>query len=594
MKQHDADDGTTRTRYVPYWLVVMVCYVVSFSGAASLWVRDYRDVQIAAEVLAREQGAIVFNLIQLSRQWNAEHGGVWVEETASSPANPYLDHAERDLLTVDGKRLTMVNPAYMTRQMAEMAGESDTGLRLRFHLTSLNPIRPDNRADVWESESLRMFEAGAKERLSYFDAGTGSQASHTGSPAYRYMAPLPVTSACMDCHAKQNYKVGDIRGGISVTMEANHFRDMVRSQRESKTVSYFAMALLFALLLHSVAWRSYRYAAHMRRIQREQELTILERTAALSESGARYRGVFDTVTEAIMVLDDRGTVVQVNPAFTRITGYTAEVAVGQSVDFLRSGHHDQKFFAMMDAALVAQGHWEGDYWIRRQDGGLLVVWQSVTRLRGELPAASGGVVPMAAEAGSVLSGGLVITFFDITARKTEEDAVRHLAQHDLLTELPNRGLFLDRLGKALEQAERHQRLLAVMYFDLDKFKAANDTLGHAAGDAILQQTAQRALRCVRAADTVARFGGDEFAILLPEVHGEDEALDIAGRLVASMAEPFFLSEGKAEVSVSVGLALFPVHGTTALELQQRADKALYAVKRAGRNACRIYSPDCEA
>ena len=584
------DQQNTVARYVPYWLMVLVCYVVAFSGAAALWVRDYREVETDAEVLAREQGAIVFSLIQLSRQWNAGHGGVWVKETATNPPNPYLDHPERDLVTVDGIRLTMVNPAYMSRQMAELASAADSRLRLRFHLTSLNPIRPGNQADDWESESLRLFETGVKERLSYFEAGVVAQASNASSPVYRYMAPLRVNAACMACHAKQGYKVGDIRGGISVTMEANHFRDMVRSHQESKTVSYFAMAFLVALLLHAATWRSYRFAAHMRRIQREQGVTIQERTAALSESEARYRGVFDTATEAIMVLDDGGHVAQVNPAFTRITGYSAEEAVGQTVGFLRSGHHEQKFFAEMDATLVAEGHWEGDVWMRRKDGSLLVVWQSVTRL----PGVATGELSLAAEAGSVMSGGMVLTFFDITARKTEEEATRHLAQHDLLTELPNRGLFLDRLGKALEQAERHQRVLAVMYFDLDKFKAANDTLGHAAGDAILQQTGQRALRCVRASDTVARFGGDEFAILLPEVGGEREALEIAHRLVASMAEPFFLSEGKADITVSVGLALFPAHGATAQVLQQHADKALYAVKRAGRNACRVYSSDCDA
>ena len=240
------DQQNTVARYVPYWLMVLVCYVVAFSGAAALWVRDYREVETDAEVLAREQGAIVFSLIQLSRQWNAGHGGVWVKETATNPPNPYLDHPERDLVTVDGTRLTMVNPAYMSRQMAELASAADSRLRLRFHLTSLNPIRPGNQADDWESESLRLFETGVKERLSYFEAGVVAQASNASSPVYRYMAPLRVNAACMACHAKQGYKVGDIRGGISVTMEANHFRDMVRSHQESKTVSYFAMAFLVA------------------------------------------------------------------------------------------------------------------------------------------------------------------------------------------------------------------------------------------------------------------------------------------------------------------------------------------------------------
>jgi len=200
-----------------------------------------------------------------------------------------------------------------------------------------------------------------------------------------------------------------------------------------------------------------------------------------------------------------------------------------------------------------------------------VVWLSIVRV-------AGGDQPVR----------FVATLADITQRKEVEEELRHQAYHDPLTDLPNRALFADRLRVALLQAQRHERSLALCFIDLDNFKPVNDRLGHAAGDDLLVEAARRMRFSVRAADTLARLGGDEFGALLTEVGSRAEVEEVATRIVADLARPFELKAGTAHISCSIGIALFPEHGTDVEALQHNADAALYEVKEASRNAYRIF------
>jgi hypothetical protein len=180
--------------------------LLGFLGVAS----EFRQIDEGIETLARERGSVLFRLVELTRDWNAQHGGVYVRVTENTQPNPYLEHPKRDLETVDGIRLTMVNPAFMTRQIAEIAEAADG---VKYHITSLKPIRPANAADPWEAAALAGFEKNAQlDLLELVQTEAG--------PVHRYMAPLIVKPACLACHARQDYKVGDVRGGISVTMPA--------------------------------------------------------------------------------------------------------------------------------------------------------------------------------------------------------------------------------------------------------------------------------------------------------------------------------------------------------------------------------------
>jgi len=190
-----------------------------------------------------------------------------------------------------------------------------------------------------------------------------------------------------------------------------------------------------------------------------------------------------------------------------------------------------------------------------------------------------------------MAGGHVATFTDITQRKEAEDRLRYKAHHDTLTHLPNRSLFEDHLQLALSQARRYRRDFALLYIDLDRFKQVNDTLGHAAGDVLLVEAAQRMSLCIRESDTLSRFGGDEFAALLTEINDIEEVEEIAQRIVSTLDRPFELPQGLAQISGSVGIAIYPQHGTTADQLKNNADLALYSVKRSTRNNYRIYSPE---
>lgn len=569
-----------------YRTILVSLYAVSALFFLGLGVYERQRIDESLDTIALERGRVLFGLIKLTRDWNARHGGVYAAVTETNQPNPYLEHPRRDVETTDGQRLTLVNPAFMTRQIAELA-EQMTGVR--FHITSLKPIRPANAADAWETKSLHLFAAGAiEERIEYFDSyDFGGQKTR---PAHRYMAPLLVKKPCLACHEKQGYRVGDIRGGISVTMPAEDLLAVRGQQIKGSLLIVLASFIVASALLHLLAARSRAHYLHLQQIARTQEGVIAERTRELEERNDELRreiverhrnehelrlanAVFESTAEAIMVTDADNAIVRVNPAFTAITGYTPKEVMGRNPRLLKSGRHPTAFYAEMWERLEKRGHWEGEIWNRHKDGNIYVEWLSIARI-----------------ADAQGAGQYLAVFHDITRRKEAEDALRHRAQHDPLTDLPNRALFRDRLEAALSRTRRYRHSFALMMVDFDHFKEVNDSLGHAAGDELLVEAARRLSSCVRESDTVARLGGDEFAIILSEMAHDGEAEQVAQRAVELLREPYHLDAGTAHISGSIGIALCPQHGLDSEHLQRNADAALYAAKTAGRNTYHIYQP----
>ena len=289
--------------------------------------------------------------------------------------------------------------------------------------------------------------------------------------------------------------------------------------------------------------------------------------------------VLETLNEAVMITDAANTIIFVNPAFSRITEYDRDEVLGHSPALLKSGRHDAEFYQEMWHTLLHRGSWSGEIWNRRKSGDLFAEWLSVVMIRDP----------------SGLVSHYVAVFSDITHRKEDEAVIWRQANYDPLTGLPNRSLFLDRLSQVVGQARRESKPFAVMFLDLDGFKAVNDRLGHAAGDELLQQAADRLSGCMRASDTLARLGGDEFVVILQGIRGPDEPALVARKLLDQLAQPFLLDGHRAEVRGSIGVALFPDDGGDGQTLLTRADQAMYAVKRRGKNnvlfAHEIAAPD---
>jgi diguanylate cyclase (GGDEF)-like protein/PAS domain S-box-containing protein len=552
---------------LPYRGIVAGIYLlVALIAAVSMRI-SINEIDEDIANVARERGSVLFRLIELTRDWSAKHGGLYAPVTEATQPNPYLKHPKRDITDNFGRQLTLINPAFMTRQIAEIAAQAEG---VRFHITSRNPIRPANEADSWEAESLGLFEASrVKERLAFFADGGGVIAG----PAHRYMAPLVVKPPCMKCHEVQGYQVGDIRGGISVTMPADELVAIGEQRRKQVMLLYLAGAIIVAILGHMVAWRTRRHLQVLEEINQRQEVVIATQTHDLSEAEKEQliaSAVFSNAAEAVMVTDRDNRILRVNPAFTAITGYTPVEVIGQDPGMLRSGRHDAEYFREMWHHLDTVGRWEGEIWNKRKNGEIFVAWLAITTIAGEAAA-----------------GQHIATFIDITKRKEAEEIVLHRANFDTLTDLPNRGLFDDRFVSVLAMARRHRRNFALMYVDLDWFKNVNDSLGHAAGDALLAEAAKRMEKCVRESDTVARLGGDEFAVILSDLNSPAEAEEVAQRINRSLAEAFDLAEGKAQISGSIGIAIFPQHGGDELVLKKAADQALYDAKAVGRNTYRL-------
>jgi diguanylate cyclase (GGDEF)-like protein/PAS domain S-box-containing protein len=284
--------------------------------------------------------------------------------------------------------------------------------------------------------------------------------------------------------------------------------------------------------------------------------------------------VINTTIEGVTITDPHANILSVNPAFTTITGYSAEEAIGQNPRVLKSDRHDADYYREMWATLTTSGHWRGEIWNRRKSGEAYPEWLTISAITD----------------GQGATTHYVAVFHDITESKQNEAQIKYQAYHDALTGLPNRQLFNDRLSLALAHAKRHQLCVAVLFLDLDRFKNINDTLGHLLGDRLLQSVAERLCACVRNDDTVARLGGDEFTILLADISHPEQATLVAGKVVDAFKQPFQINGHELYSTPSLGISIYPMDGSETDVLMKNADTALYRAKAQGRNNYQLYTP----
>ena len=284
--------------------------------------------------------------------------------------------------------------------------------------------------------------------------------------------------------------------------------------------------------------------------------------------------VFEHTREGIMVTDSASRILSVNRAFSDITLYEPAEVIGKTPNLLESGRHDAHFFHNMWRSLETEGYWQSEIWNRRKNGDIYPQLLSISVIKDR--------------DGQVQN--YVGIFADITNLKASEARLEFLAHHDPLTTLPNRLRLISNLEHAIQVAQRESKQLALLMLDLDRFKDVNDSFGHLAGDELLQHIAKRLTRRLRGADTVARLGGDEFTILLEDISQESDASRVADSIIKALEAPCKLANNvEVRIGVSVGISLYPNHGSTALELLQHADAALYQAKAAGKGCYRYFS-----
>ena len=298
---------------------------------------------------------------------------------------------------------------------------------------------------------------------------------------------------------------------------------------------------------------------------------ITERTLAHSQLQLAA-SVFSHAREGITITNARGTIINVNDTFTRVTGYSREEAIGQTPRILQSGRHSPEFYDQMWRDLADQGYWSGEVWNRRKNGEVYAELLTISAVR---------------DADDVTQN-YVALFTDISHMKEHQRQLEHIAHYDALTHLPNRVLLVDRLAQAILHSQRRSLMLGVAFLDLDGFKAVNDQHGHDVGDQLLIVLALRMKSALREGDTLARIGGDEFVAVLVDLESAQDSEPVLKRLLHAAAEPVELDALVLQVSASIGVTFYPQDGVDADLLMRHADQAMYIAKQAGKNRYHVF------
>ena len=418
-------------------------------------------------------------------------------------------------------------------------------------------------------------------------------------PTLRAVMPFIVSknfrgTNCLSCHQVAD---GSVNGAASITIDMTEDFAVLKHTGKLLIAGHIILQIL---LFFSISWLIRKFLNPVGKLQAAMQAmevscsmeqfvpievpsggndeigkltaSFNQMSTALCESERSMRlaeSIYLSNADAIIVTDENNHIVDVNPAFTRITGHAREDVLGRDPKFMQSGRHDKAFYQEMWQSLLTTDCWQGEIWDRHKDGSAYVKSIHILVLRHK----DGRIHRHIAQ------------FSDITEQKEKDSLIKWQANYDPLTNLPNRRLFNDRLGQAIKMSHRTNFPLALLYIDLDHFKVINDTLGHAHGDNLLIEAAERISACVREADTVSRLGGDEFTVILPEIGDIGQAKRIAQKIVDTMMAPFFFGDDETGhcISSSIGIAIYPEDATTMEGLLRCADKAMYAAKSAGRN-----------
>jgi diguanylate cyclase (GGDEF)-like protein/PAS domain S-box-containing protein len=442
---------------------------------------------------------------------------------------------EIDQLILRGYDLTTLNER-ICRRMAEL---------FNLKLVWIGARMPDGNVEPVVSAGESEYLAGVEERWDDTPQGDGPVGRAIRGNQPETLAENSPRFALWQTHAKKH----GIRSlmAIPLGIKDEVVGALVMYSEREDTFDQLTVGRLSAF--------AGRVTVAMQGAKEQQELRLMQ--VAMSNAS---NGMFITRRD--------GIIEWLNEAVSRFSGYTSEEIMGYSPRIFSSGQHDSKFWNEIWATILKGEHWRGDIVNRNKAGELYTVAQSISPLfndKGELT-------------------HFLAVQQDISEKKRLEEEIHYLAYHDPLTHLPNRMLFRDRVQQAIAQAQRTQSKLALMFIDLDGFKAVNDMHGHNNGDTLLQQVAERMRICVRAGDTVARLGGDEFTVLLREVKGEGSVERVAQKLLDVAKQPYDLeSEHPASVSFSIGISVYPQDGDNFDALLSRADHAMYEAKQGGKN-----------
>jgi diguanylate cyclase (GGDEF)-like protein/PAS domain S-box-containing protein len=427
------------------------------------------------------------------------------------------------------------------------------------------------------------------------------------SPTLRTVVPFIVSTNfrgtnCLNCH---HVEVGSVNGAASIILDMTEEYSAIKrirlmlllGQTLLQILLFFSIHLLIRKFMSPMVKLQSTMGAMQRRGSMEQfvpieldkggldeigKLTVAfnHMAEALSESEKSMKlssSIYQTNADAIMVTDENNLIVDINPAFTKITGYTLDEVAGKDPKIMKSGRHDKEFYRQMWQAILNEGEWHGELWDRRKNGEIFVKSANINVLyRSD---------------GSVYR--YVEQFSDITEKKQKDELIYRQANYDQLTSLPNRRLLMDRLQQALASSARRGREGALLFIDLDNFKNLNDTLGHDIGDILLQQVTQRLETSIREGDTVARLGGDEFVVMLLDlseqpIEAAAQVEAVGEKILAALSQSYQLGTHTYRCTASIGVTLFSGNQLATDELMKQADIAMYQAKKAGRNALRFF------
>ena len=530
-----------------FYIIVLIIFWSLIIAGLTKWKID--DNHKTTAELAESQARANFNKDKAFRLWVTGHGRIYIPVGDNYQPDPYLAHIpDRDITTPSGIELSMINPARMVRELDKGFSEL-YGITGR--VTSLTPLRPENAPDAWEKAALLQLDQGVNEVFEY--------TSINGEPYLRLIQPLPVKKGCLLCHANLAEKTNGVGGGVTIALPMTEYLNR-QDKQDRNDMQLFLVTWLIGVVGLLVA------AFYLRQQIREKEKAML-----------RNKAIMDSALDCIISIDSSSCVTDVNPAVEKTFGYKRSEMIGHDLADLiippefRERHH-AGMIRLLTTGETTILNSRIETMALHADGHQLPVELAITRVDDESE-----------------------TFFtaylrDLTEAHELKSELTYQARHDALTGLMNRRAFEEHAKRVFKESEEGAHH-CFLYLDLDQFKVINDSCGHVAGDALLQQISQMLQTRKRASDTLARLGGDEFALLL-EGCPLDKAIEITADLIDAVQQFHFYWEDKV-FTIGVSIGLVPVQGRFIdfTELLSAADAACYRAKDDGRNRFHIFTPD---